>query len=77
MNWLAIIEIMKLVPALIAAIKAIEEAIPESGMGADKLNAIHEMLKAISDNADRYWPMIQSVIGVIVALFNKTGVFPK
>lgn len=77
MNWLAIIEIMKLVPALIAAIKAIEEAIPETGVGSEKLKAIHDMLAAISLNVDQYWGAIEKVIGVIVTLFNKTGVFPK
>lgn len=77
MNWTVIIELFKLVPTLIAAIRAIEEAIPAGGLGVEKLSAIKAIMSAASDNVEKYWPIIEKTIGVLVSLFNKTGVFAK
>ncbi len=67
--------ILQLIPALIAAMRAIEEAIPGTGKGEEKLAAIRGILEAVDSGASKYWPQIQSVIGVLVGLFNKTGAF--
>lgn len=78
MNWLdKITAVLKLLPAIIDAVKAVEALVPGSGQGASKLQAIREILEAISDQATTLWPEIQRVIAVIVALANKTGIFQK
>ncbi len=72
-----IVIIFQLIPALIAALKAIEDAIPGSGMGEQKLAAVRAMLEVIDGSVSKLWPQISGVIGVLVSLFNATGVFEK
>jgi len=67
--------ILQLVPALIAAIKAIEDAIPGTGKGEQKLAAIRDIISATSNGATEMWPIIEKTISVLVGLFNKTGQF--
>jgi hypothetical protein len=55
--------------------RAIEDAIPGTGKGEEKLSAIRAILEAVDSGAAKYWPQIQSVIGVLVGLFNKHGRF--
>ena len=69
--------ILQLIPALITALKAIEEAIPGSGKGEQKLSAIRGILEAVDGSITSLWPQISSVIGVLVTLFNTTGLFKK
>jgi len=71
----AITTILQLIPALIVAIKAIEDAIPGQGAGEAKLSAIRQMLEAIDGGIGKMWPQIAATIGVLVGLFNSTGVF--
>lgn len=71
------VTIMQLVPAIIAAMKAIEEAIPGQGAGEQKLAALRGMLETIDGSYKSMWPQISGVIGVLVNLFNSTGVFKK
>lgn len=68
--------IMKLLPAIIAAVKALEEAIPDGGKGAEKLEAVRQIIETVDDAAKALWPQISGVITVLVGLFKKTGVFP-
>jgi len=78
MNWITqLTTILNLLPAIITAIKAIEEAIPGQGQGEQKLAAIREILEAVSSQAGALWPQIQTVIGILVGLFNRTGIFQK
>lgn len=78
MNWLEkITAVLKLLPAIIEAVKAIENLVSDTGQGAAKLQAIREILEAVSSQSAALWPEIQKVIAIIVALANKTGVFPK
>ena len=70
-----IVTILNLLPALITAIKAIEEAIPGSGQGEQKLAAVRAILEAVDGSVSKLWPQISAVIGVLVGLFNKTAVF--
>ena len=70
-----VIMILNLIPALIAAMKAIEEAVPGVGKGEEKLAAVRGILEAVDSGASKYWPQIQAVIGVLVGLFNKVGTF--
>lgn len=69
--------VLKLLPSLIDAIRAVEAAIPDAGKGADKLAAIKEILASSLDNFDKYWPAISSAINTLVGLFNKVGAFAK
>ena len=68
--------ILNLIPAIIKAILAIEAAVPVGGKGAEKLEAIRETLEIADSNVAVLWPKIQSVVGVFVKLFNKTGAMP-
>ena len=78
MSWLTTATmILNLLPALITAMKAIEEAIPGQGQGEQKLAAIRAILEAANSQIGTYWPTIQKTIDVLVGLFNKTGVFAK
>lgn len=78
MNWIIQLTIiLNLLPAIITAIKAIEEAIPGQGKGEQKLAAVREIIEAVSSQAGALWPQIQTVIGILVGLFNRTGVFQK
>ena len=72
-----IVIILQLIPALITALKAIEEAIPGSGKGEQKLSAIRGILEAVDGTVANLWPQISSVVSVLVGLFNSTGVFKK
>ena len=67
--------ILQLLPALITAIKAIEDAIPGQGQGEAKLAAVRAILEAVDSNVAKLWPTIANVIGVLVGLFNSTKVF--
>lgn len=73
----AIVTILNLLPALITAIRAIEDAIPGAGQGEQKLAAVRGILEAVDASATKLWPQISGVIGVLVGLFNSTGVFKK
>ena len=78
MNWLSTATaLLQLLPAIIAAIKAIEEAIPGQGQVEAKLAAIREILESVSGQATTLWPFIEKAICILVALFNRTGVFAK
>jgi hypothetical protein len=78
MNWLATVTtVLQLLPAIITAIKAIEEAIPGKGQGEMKLAAMREILEAASGQVSSLWPIIEKAIGILVGLFNKTGTFAK
>lgn len=69
--------IFRLLPAIIAAIKAIEEAVPGQGQGEQKLAAVRGIIEAVDAGVAQLWPQIASTIGVLVGLFNKSGVFKK
>jgi hypothetical protein len=67
--------VIQLIPALIELIKAIEAAIPESGKGKEKLEAIRNIIEITYDGAKEIWPMIEKIVATLVTMFNKTGVF--
>ena len=78
MGWLSTtLMVLNLVPAIITAMKALEEAVPASGKGEQKSEAIREILVATNDKIDVYWPVIQKTISALAGFFNKTGSFPK
>ncbi len=78
MSWLSTATaLLQLLPAIITAIRAIEEAIPGNGQGEAKLAAIREILESVSGQVVTLWPYIEKAISVLVGLFNKTGTFTK
>ena len=77
MNWATAIAILNLVPAIIAAMKALEEAVPGKDLGGEKSAAIKAILEATNSQIAAYWPMIQKGIDILAGLFNKTGTFQK
>ena len=78
MSWLSTATaLLQLLPAIITAIRAIEEAIPGKGQGEMKLAAIREILESVSGQVSALWPFIEKAISVLVGLFNTVGVFQK
>lgn len=67
--------ILKLIPVLIDAIKALEAAIPGEGKGELKLKALREILEVADSTLSSLWPQISAVVGVLVKAFNNTSVF--
>ncbi len=85
MNFVAIIKVaLSLLPAVIEAIKAIEAAIPESGAGAQKLEIIKATLQKAHEVGgdtvgafEQYWPVLSTMVGSVVTVFNAVGLFKK
>ncbi|MBP8283147.1 MAG: hypothetical protein KAX46_04445 [Chromatiaceae bacterium] len=77
MSWATAIAILNLIPAIITAMKALEEAVPGKDLGGEKSAAIKAILLATNSQIETYWPMIQKGIDILAAFFNKTGVFTK
>jgi hypothetical protein len=85
MKFISVVRIIVgLLPVLIDAIKAAEEAIPGKGKGELKLIMIRGVLEAAYSAAtdaeatfEQVWPAIQRTITSIVAAFNTAGVFKK
>lgn len=75
----AIINILTLIPALIAAIKAIEEALPLSGQGKAKADMVLSVVKTASDKGAELATsgMLQKIIDIVVNFFNAAGAFKK
>lgn len=73
-----------IIPVLIGCIKAVEEAIPGSGKGEQKLAMIREALESAYEAADdategfeSIWPILSKWVAKQVARFNELGVFKK
>lgn len=69
--------ILQTLPSIIAAIKAIESAVPGSGQGAAKLDAVLNLVLAVESSFNSALPQLTAVITTLVALFNKTGAFKQ
>jgi hypothetical protein len=74
-----VIQILTLLPALIKAILAIEEAVSEAGKGKEKSEMVVEIIKAVSKQGVELAEsgLLQKVIDIVVSFFNKTGTFSK
>lgn len=72
-----VLTILQLIPSIIKVIQAIEEALPQAGIGAEKLAAIRQMLEVTYQGITDVWPILEKVISILVDLFNKTGVFEQ
>lgn len=72
-----LMQILGLIPSIIATIKAVEEAIPMSGQGKAKTDMVIGIMSTVSDEISGIIPALERVISVIVSAFNTTGVFTK
>lgn len=76
MNALATLKIIiDLLPLLIQAVRAVEEAIPGQGKGEVKLAAVRGIMESVDAGAGSIWPAVEKAISAIVGAFNKAGVF--
>lgn len=81
MKWLQVAKaVLMLLPVLIAAIRAIEEAIPGEGKGEMKLAQIRGILEVSHKNVgdalvefEDIWPTLLTVITNLVIVFNAVG----
>lgn len=77
-----ILIINQLFPAIVGFIRQIEDAFPEQGQGAAKLEMLRKLLEsafqAIGDVSVTWaeiWPKLQVLINSIVGMFNAVGRF--
>ena len=78
--------IMKLLPLVLSAVKAIEEAIPLPNQGKKKLDLVLDVIQSAYDQSPDLtkslsWPQLVSIltqmIGKIVGVHNELGLFDK
>jgi hypothetical protein len=73
--------VVKLIPVVIAAVKSIEEFLPVSGAGKQKMDLVMNTVQEAFDNVTSAWPTIQPIleklIAGLVSLANAFGVFKK
>lgn len=76
--------ILSLLPLILTAVKAIEEALPEGGQGAAKLALVRGAIEAgysIANDAvvsfEHAWPAISKTVSAVVALYNSSGTFKR
>jgi hypothetical protein len=76
--------IVSILPLLIDAIKAVEEAIPGVGKGEAKLAAVRSVMESsyqistdVQADFQEVWPVMENTVGGIVKGFNAAGVFKK
>ena len=85
MQYLTIIKtVLALLPTIIDAVRAIEQAFPMSSQGSTKLAAIRSIVETAYQTTneavlsfDMLWPTIQSAVGAVVSIANATGLFKK
>jgi hypothetical protein len=70
-----LIRVFQLLPGIIEAVKAMENFVPLPKQGQAKLDAILGIVKDTYGDIEDLVPIVTKIIGRIVALGNKTGVF--
>lgn len=69
--------IIKLIPLIIKLIKVIEEELPDSGKGGEKLQYVKDVITIGYPAAQEIWGSLEKIVNTSVALFNATGIFKK
>ena len=72
-----LILVVKLLPVIIEAIKAIEQAVPGQGKGEQKLAALRGILEVLDSGIVAIWPQVSKVVGILVEAMNRTDSMPK
>lgn len=70
-----LIQVFTLLPALIQAIRAAEDAIPVPKAGKEKLELLLGVIEDVVGAADDLKPIVARVVARIVATFNSLGLF--
>lgn len=76
--------ILSLLPLILEVVRAVEAALPEGGLGAQKLALVRQTLQAAFDVAEdsfgsfeKLWPALERTVTAVVGVFNTAGVFKK
>lgn len=72
-----LLQIVQMLPAIIAAVKEAEALVPLSGAGKAKLDFILGLVSDTVDGASELAGPVAKVVSRIVALCNATGAFGK
>ena len=74
--------ILALLPSIILAIQAVEDAIPGEGKGEAKLALIREILQKLYEQStdltsdfEKIWPALAAAIAAVVSSFNSLGIW--
>lgn len=74
----------QLFPLLIQTVKMVEQAFPQGGQGAAKLEmvrkALEDAFQTVTDvqvSFDQMWPTLKGMIDMAVKIYNLTGEFKK
>lgn len=73
----SVLAILSIIPSIIEVIKMVEELLPESGKGAQKLALVKDIIGAVYEDIMDSWESIEKVVGVIVSWLNAMGIFKK
>jgi hypothetical protein len=85
-NVKTLLAVLQLIPAIIAAVRTLEEYGPVGGHGKENLDVILEMVQSTFDashelrrefSAEGLALLISKTVGKLVTLFNSAGLFPK
>jgi len=69
--------ILQMFPAIIAAIKSLEEFLPAEGQGKVRLDVIRQVIEITYEASKEIWPFIEKTIEILVKAANSLGVFGK
>ena len=77
MNFISTIKtIISIIPQIVAAIDALEAAVPQSGKGAAKLDVVKTVLQGAVEAADdidntsfeKLWPIVSKIVAAVIAM---------
>ncbi len=69
--------VIQMIPAIIEAVRKLEDVFPEGGKGKEKLALLKEMLSAAYDGLSNIWPAIETIVAAFVKFANTVGLFKK
>lgn len=72
-----VLQIAQLFLAVKEIVQVIEQSMPEGGRGREKLVAAKQLLSLAGVITEAAAPLVDSVIAIVVSLYNATGVFKK
>jgi hypothetical protein len=68
-----VLQILQLLPAIFAAVRAIEEALPLPDKGREKLDLALEAITAANESLTAFIPQLTKVVAAVVRFYNATG----
>jgi len=70
-----VLQILALLPGLVACIKAVEEMLPISGAGKEKMEIVKSLLTAVYEATSELWPVLEKLVPIFVSAANRMGIF--